>query len=416
VKSQTSTAPTSFGPFDLLETLGRGGNAIVYKACHRVTGEIVALKVGLSTLKLEPGALERFQQEFKAIFPLRHPSVVRALALGDQDGVPYLVLEYVPGQDLAQLVEQKGALTAKDAAAIFRQLADGLRFLHANHILHRDIKPRNILLASYNQAKLADFGLLKNLNEEPCLTVSRKAMGTIDYGAPEQFEDAKRADRRCDLYSLAASLYTALTGKFPFGNGNHLQILQRKLLGQLVPLRLLLPSLDPAIDQLVSRCLQPHPNQRPDSCDEFIAVLDRSAAWCAPPVAPADDVVLAVAGPATRERRATVRFAVDLTTLFVPFHETMRGRWQAAILDVSAGGVCLQTSRPVAVHSVLQIMLGNGAAPVLALVRWVKPGPAETFLVGCAFVRTLQSQEVEAIRRSESGKTARRKQGATNQR
>src|SRR3954465_5800366 len=98
-------------------------------------------------------------------------------------------------------------------------------------------------------------------------------MGTMEYGAPEQFEDAKRVDARCDLYSLAATLYTALTGKFPFGNGGHLQIMQRKLLNQFVPLRLLLPALDPTMDQLVNRCLDPRPQQRPRSFEEFIAVL-----------------------------------------------------------------------------------------------------------------------------------------------
>ncbi len=111
--------------------------------------------------------------------------------MGKQDGAPYLVLEYVPGQNLDERLQAKGALAAEEAAGIFRQVADGLRYLHANRILHRDIKPSNIFLSAH-RAKLGDFGLLKNLNQVDHITRSRQAMGTIDYGAPEQFEDAKR--------------------------------------------------------------------------------------------------------------------------------------------------------------------------------------------------------------------------------
>jgi serine/threonine protein kinase len=229
----------------------------------------------------------------------------------------------------------------------------------------------------------------------------------MDYGAPEQFEDAKRVDCGCDLYSLAGSLYTALTGKFPFGYGNHLQIMQRKLLKQYVPLRLLLPSLDPTIDQLVDRCFAPNPGQRPRSCDEFIAVLRDSKPGSE--IESIEDQMFCssdtgVTGP---ERRASVRFEVDLTTTFVPFHQKMRGRWQSTILDVSLTGVRMRTSRPVAVHSVLQITLGGAASPELgttcsqlALVRWVKAVEGDIQIVGCSFVRPLTEHQLDTLRRA----------------
>ncbi len=399
------SAPKSFGPYEVTATIGRGGNATVYKVRHRDSGAVAALKVGPPLLQLEPGAAERFRQEFNAIAPLRHPSVARALALDEADGVAYLVLEYVPGQSLDDVLKDKGPLPLHHAMAAFRQIADGLRYLHANHIVHRDIKPANILLTPYDQAKLVDFGLLKNLKEDKHLTTSRRAMGTIDYGAPEQFEDAKRVGHRCDIFSLAATFYTALTGKFPFGNGNHLQIMQRKLLHQYVPLRLVVPALDPAIDQLVNWCLQPNPSERPNSCDAVMAVLRTCAARTAPAVAEEIRFRTEKAGRGI-ERRATVRFAVDLTTTFVPFHQNMRGRWAASIIDVSPGGICLQTPRPVAVNSVLQVNLIQGAAPELVMVRWVQPGDGESHIAGCAFVRPLPGPLLEAMCRTAAAETA----------
>ena len=394
-------SPKTIGPFELLEVLGRGGTATVFKARHVPTGKIVAAKVGTGFLALEPAALERFKREFTAISQLRHPNLVRALALGKEKGVPYLVLEFVPGQNLQQRLKCNGPLVREEATSIFLQVAEGLRYLHANRLLHRDIKPGNILLDDKHQAKLADFGLLKKLADDTNLTQSRQCMGTMEYGAPEQFEDAKRVDQRCDLYSLAATLYTALTGKFPFGNGGQMQIMQRKLMNQFVPLRLLLPSLDPTIDRFVNRCLNPAPDQRPSSCDEFIAVLRGSDTSPASVTACPGEADLPGVEPAgVAERRATVRFAVDLTATFVPFHQNTRGRWEATILDVTPIGVRLQSPRPVAVHSVLQVNLGRRATSELALVRWVKPGTGETQIAGCSFVRPLTRLEFEAICRA----------------
>jgi serine/threonine protein kinase len=407
VSTAPRTVPPTFGPFEVVAPIGRGATAIVYKVRHKPTGMFAALKVGPDFGHLEEGAAERFEQEFTAIRPLEHPNVVRPLAMGKQDGAPYLVLEYVPGQNLNERLQEHGPLSPHETAIIFRQLADGLRHLHTNRILHRDIKPGNIFLTADNLAKLGDFGLLKNLNQSQQLTRSRQAMGTIDYGAPEQFEDARRVDHRCDLYSLAATLYTALTGKFPFGCGNALRITQRKLLDQFVPLRLLLPTLDPAIDRLVNRCLHAQPSHRPSSCDEIIAVL---AAWDTrrEKVASAAEIVLSDdVRPYAANRRAVVRFAVDLTATFVPFHQNMRGRWEATILDVSAKGVCLKTARSVAVNSVLQVMLDRHATPELALVRWVRPAEDESLIAGCAFVRTLSRGEFDTICPSASRRPAR---------
>jgi serine/threonine protein kinase len=398
-----SKKPRMFGPYEKVKTIGRGATATVYKARHTQTGEIVAVKVGPSFLGLEPGALERFQLEFTAIRELRHPNVVAAHAIHEENGAPYIVMDYVPGQTLEQRVKSDGPIPVDTAIPLFLQVTEAVRYLHGCYLLHRDIKPSNIFL-NEDIVKLGDFGLLKDLTSPHQLTLSRRGMGTMEYGAPEQFEDARHVDCRCDLYSLATTFYTAVTGKFPFGNGGQFQIMQRKMLKQYVPLGLLLPSLDPAIDRLIDRCLAPKPAERPDSCEEFLAVLRDSSPR---PVADPDEEMFKSDGPASTkdgaERRASVRFAVDLTATFVPFHQNMRGRWQATITDVSATGVRLLTSRPIAVNSVLQITLGDGTATELAMVRWVKAGEGDTLILGCAFVRPVAPHQLEALRQVPHG-------------
>jgi hypothetical protein len=154
--------------------------------------------------------------------------------------------------------------------------------------------------------------------------------------------------------------------------------------------------LDLALDQLINSCLQPNPSERPNSCDAIMAVLRTCAAR--PPAPPTADIELDAKRPGRgAERRTTVRFAVDLTATFVPFHQNMRGRWEATILDVSPGGICLRIPRPVAVQSVLQVDLVRGAAPELVLVRWVKPHRDDDHIAGCAFVRPLPGPLLEAM-------------------
>jgi serine/threonine-protein kinase len=398
-----SGLPTFFGPYEAVESIGSGATATVYKGRDPQTGQVVALKVCHGFMELEHTALERFKREFTAISRLEHPHLVRALATGEDRtrGITYVAMEYVPGQNLEQRLAARGPSTPEETIRIFLQVAEALRYLHANNLVHRDVKPGNILLDELDGAKLADFGLLKDLTVELRLTPTGSAMGTVEFGAPEQFEDASRVDRRCDLFSLAASLYTALTGKFPFGNGSQLQIIQRKVHNQFVPLRLLLPALDPEIDRLVNRCLEPCPDRRPDTCDELISVLQDCASR--PSRGAGDSTETephAMKLRRSADRRASVRFAVDLTASLVPFHQKMRGRWDATILDISATGVRLEFPRDVAVNSVLEINLAGRVNSELALVRWVEPGGGQKRFVGCSFVRPLPERELEILCRA----------------
>jgi serine/threonine-protein kinase len=316
------SAPQTVGAFEILEPLGRGGMAAVYKARDSETGQLVAIKIGHRFLALDPTNFERFKREFTAVRELRHPHLVETLDFGEAGGLPYLVMEFVAGQSLEKRLRQ-GPLPLSGALAVFGQVAEGLQFLHQRQIVHRDIKPGNILLGEDGVVKLGDFGLLKNLTGDTILTQSGQAMGTMEYGAPEQFEDAKSADLRCDVYSLAAALYTALTGQFPFGMGGHMKILQRKFQSQFVPLRQLLPDVPRTLDEMVSRCLRPQRDDRPGAIAEFAAALrDAGAALEAPAESSASAGVETTAEDSAdcADRRATVRVASTITAAFVPFH------------------------------------------------------------------------------------------------
>ena len=400
-------APKTVGPFELLEKLGQGGTSTVYKARHQDTGAVRALKIGADFLAWEPMTLERFKREFTIVRELRHPHLVETLDFGEVDDVPYLVLEFVAGRNLEQLLKQNGPLPVGDALTIFHQVSDGLRYLHQHQIVHRDIKPGNILVDEEGRAKLGDFGLLKNLAGDAVLTRSGQAMGTMEYGAPEQFEDAKSADFRCDLYSLAAALYTALTGQFPFGVGSYLKILQRKLQSQFVPLAQLVTAAPAALNELVTRSLHPQREQRPDNIDEFMAALqdandalaqDPNPAGAKPNLPPGQTA----GGP---ERRATVRIASTLAAAFVPFHQQKRGAWNATILDVSSGGLRLQTTQPYPVDTVLEVLPGSRRTAYLVQVRWVKVTAEQAYILGCAFTRPVPDVEIEEMFPSGQPKT-----------
>lgn len=211
------------GPYELLEKLGEGGMGAVYKALHSSLEKIVALKI-LSKDRLNPQAISRFKREMKAVGKLDHPNIVRATDAGEASGDHFLVMEYVEGIDLAELLRRVGPLAAADACELARQTAVGLQHAHQRGLVHRDIKPSNIMLAWSDEhaptVKILDMGLA--LLSEPAaamsgeLTATGQLMGTLEYMSPEQSLDTHQVDIRADIYSLGATLHKLLCGKAPF--------------------------------------------------------------------------------------------------------------------------------------------------------------------------------------------------------
>jgi serine/threonine protein kinase len=212
----------TLGVYELLTKLGEGGMGAVYKARHTKLDKIVAIKVlPAERMKVE-SAVARFEREMRAVGKLEHPNIVRAMDANEEGGMHYLVMEYVQGVDLAQLVKQCGPLPTADACELIRQAAVGLDEAHDNAMVHRDIKPSNIMLCVVSKrkppvVKILDMGLAllseAHSDDVQGLTATGQMMGTFDYMAPEQGGDSKSVDIRADIYALGASLYKLLCGE-----------------------------------------------------------------------------------------------------------------------------------------------------------------------------------------------------------
>jgi serine/threonine protein kinase len=206
------------GPYTLLDRLGQGGMGEVFKAQHRTLGRIVALKRLRPEAKGSESVAKRFQREMHAAARLHHPNIVMALDADEIDGVPFLVLEWFDGINLAQLVRQTGPLAIDLACSCIRQGALALDHAHKSGLIHRDVKPHNLMVDQNGVVKLLDLGLarLSNQSSNDVITQDNQMIGTADYFAPEQAEDAREVDGRADLYSLGCTFYHLLIGKPPF--------------------------------------------------------------------------------------------------------------------------------------------------------------------------------------------------------
>jgi serine/threonine protein kinase len=266
-------AMDSVGNYDLLEKIAEGGMGAIHRARHRVTGDIVAVKIMPPHMAANPVLLKRFEQEFRAASRLDHPNIVRALDYGDTGSCPYLVMEFVEGESLGQKLEREGRMAEADAIRIIAQVAQGLHRAHKHSLVHRDVKPDNVLIRKDGVAKLADLGLVKETETDLNLTKTGRGLGTPHFMAPEQFQNAKGADIRCDIYSLGATLYQMVTGELPFKSNGPLDAWMKKIHNELVPPKELVPTLSDRVNWAILRAMSAGPDQRPRTCREFVEDL-----------------------------------------------------------------------------------------------------------------------------------------------
>ena len=209
----------NLGPYWIIDSLGQGGMGQVFKAEHSILGRVVAVKV-LPKAKSTPEAIANFNREIRALASLDHPRLVRALDAGHDGNVYYLVTEYVPGSDLRKLVRRHGPLSMEASASIVSQVAEGLAHAHAQGLIHRDVKPGNVLVTPEGEAKLSDLGLAGPLGgdaeSDPRFG---KIVGTADYLSPDHVKDPWNPTPAWDIYSLGCTLYYAVTAKVPFPGG-----------------------------------------------------------------------------------------------------------------------------------------------------------------------------------------------------
>jgi serine/threonine protein kinase len=269
----TRSAPQAVGPYDLVEKVAEGGMGSVYRARHRETGEVVAIKIMPAHMANNQVLVRRFEQEFHTAQKLDHPNVVRAINFGETGGVPYLVMEFVEGESLGQKIQRDGRLSEREAIHIIAQVAQGLHRAHKLNLVHRDIKPDNVMVMPDGTAKLCDLGLVKELETDLNLTRTGRGLGTPHFMAPEQFRNAKNADLRCDIYGLGATLYMMVTGELPFKSSAPLDAWMKKMHNDLTPPRKVVSGLSERLDWAIRRAMSADPEKRPTSCREFVEDL-----------------------------------------------------------------------------------------------------------------------------------------------
>lgn len=345
--------------YEVLNKIGDGSMASVYRARSRATGELVALKLPVPAVAENPVLLQRFQEEFRVGNLLNHPGLIRALELGREGPTYYLVMELVDGRDLWQRLQEGGPLSEPEAVRILVQVAEGLHEAHRHGIIHRDVKPDNVLLGADGKAKIGDLGLIKDLEGELGLTQTRRGLGTPNFMAPEQFGDARHAGVACDIYSLGATLYTAVTGALPFHGRSLAATLKKKQNNDLKPPRQIVPALSERLEWVILRSVQANPAQRYASCPEFIQALTGEAAACEPrPVLRAGR-----GGSGATERRRSLRYPCTLVTVcgvstsIHPEEVEAQDEWQGTVQNLSVQGVGLLLSRRLEPGTVVSLRL-----------------------------------------------------------
>ena len=269
------------GGYRILRPLGEGGMGKVFLAVNEKTFEKVAIKVlPPRRAQEEAGTLVRFRREMELSQRCVHPNVARTLAVGTEGDVNFMVLEYIPGMSLFDMVksERYGPLRVTDAARLFLKVVDGLAAAHKAGLVHRDIKPSNIMITPDGNAKILDLGLARALGEEKGITRANTVLGTLDYASPEQLSDASKADVRSDLYSVGCSLYFTVSGRPPFEGGDMINKIFRQRLDDPEPLEKVARGVPAAFAALVRKLMSKKPGERYQTCSELradLVALDR---------------------------------------------------------------------------------------------------------------------------------------------
>jgi eukaryotic-like serine/threonine-protein kinase len=261
------------GRYELEELVGSGGMSSVYRAHDRVLDRRVALKVLHPRLASEEDCVERFRREARMVAGLVHQNIVTVIDRGEDDGQPFIVFEFVGGENLKQLVNREGPLPVDRALELAMQVARGLAFAHENGYVHRDVKPQNVLLNGDGEAKVTDFGIARSLDVKHGVTQTGTVLGTSDYIAPEQAQ-GQQVDEHTDVYSLGIVLYELLVGQLPFSGDNFVAVAMQHI-NDLAP-RVSEHRADvPArVDAAVARALAKRPEDRFATMSEFCNELE----------------------------------------------------------------------------------------------------------------------------------------------
>ena len=258
--------------YEILERIGSGGMSVVYKAqCHTMN-RLVAIKVLKEEFAFDENFVGKFKMEAQAAARLSHPNIVSVYDVVDEDVLHYIVMELIEGITLKNYIEKKGHLESKEAIGIAIQVAQGIGAAHEQHIIHRDIKPQNMIISRDGKVKVADFGIARAVSTQ---TMNATAVGSVHYISPEQAKGGY-CDERSDIYSFGITMYEMVTGKVPFEGDNTITVALAHLEEPVTPPRMYVPEVSQALEQIILKCTQKRPERRYSNVTDVIADLRKA--------------------------------------------------------------------------------------------------------------------------------------------
>src|ERR1700738_2311285 len=323
------------GRYRLEARIAAGGMSTVYRAPDETLERQVAVKLMNREVASDSDQLERFRREARAVAQLSHPHVVGVIDAGEDDGSPYIVLEYVEGETLKERIRRQGRLPIAEAVAYAIEIARALGAAHARHIVHRDVKPQNVLIDDEGSAKVTDFGIARTLDEEG-LTVDGRVLGTTDYVSPEQAL-GQPVTGQSDLYSLGIALYEMLAGEVPFKGENQVAVAMKHVREALPDVQAKRPEISAALAGVVDNAPAKRPEERYADDSELIADLEDVLA-----------IETARAGSATGEVTAVLRTLPSGAQKRVPYrlrHRIVRVLLAVAVVLGGAGAAVWLATR-----------------------------------------------------------------------
>jgi serine/threonine-protein kinase len=321
------------GRYRLEARIGTGGMSSVYRALDETLERPVAIKLMNREIATDSDQLERFRREARAVAQLSHPHIVGVIDYGEDQGRPYIVLEYVEGETLKERIRRNGELDVSEAIAYAIEIARALGCAHARHIVHRDVKPQNVLIDEEGSAKVTDFGIARSLDDDG-LTADGRVLGTTDYVSPEQAL-GHDVTGQSDLYSLGVVLFEMLTGSVPFSGENQVAVAMKHVREELPDVQALRPEVSASLAAVIDRATAKDLHTRYRSDEELIADLENVLALEA-----------ARSGSATGEATTVLRTLPSSTRRRIPLRVRSRPAWLAlgallAVVALAAGIVLL---------------------------------------------------------------------------
>ena len=361
--------------YEILEKIGTGGMSDVYKAkCHKLN-RFVAVKVLKQEFSENANFVSKFKTEAQAAAGMMHPNIVNVYDVGEENGIYYIVMELVEGITLKKYIEKKSRLSVKEAVSIAIQVSMGIEAAHNNHIIHRDIKPQNIMISKDGKVKVTDFGIAKAVSSN---TITSNVMGSVHYTSPEQARGGY-SDEKSDIYSLGITMFEMLTGRVPFNGETTVAIAIKHIQEPMPSPREYIPEIPISVEQIVFKCTQKSPDRRYQSMGELIEDLKMSL------MRPNEDFVH-IADP---DEEASTRMISDQDMQQIKSHSRHHDENEAVRLSNNSRPV--KKKRPKTIDEAPRKKKQDDTSKmektttVLAIIAAVIIGAIIIFLVGRAF-------------------------------